>query len=249
MNAPKPPPPLFYHPDLNQPGGRAQVTDQEAVHIFRARRLGKGDTVHLTDGNGTLASCQLVSFVARPLTLELVIEKRETIQPAAVERVLAAALPKSESQSVMLDMATQLGMNRFIPLRCEHSVVGFQPRMRDRWQRIIRSACKQCRQCHFPLIDEQTDLATLLKTHAAARMLFGDRDGRSMAELDHGALQSALQSTPQIVLLVGPEGGFSDAESARLARCGVQGIALGAQVLRTETAAVALLAAANQLCD
>lgn len=238
-------PPLFHHPQLGEPGQLTTLSGDEAAHIHRARRLGSGDAVHLTDGNGNLAHCKLASCLPRPLTLELQIERIEKIPRSAVELVLAAAVPKGEAQAVLLDMATQLGVAAFIPLRCERSVVAFQPRMRPRWQRIIASACKQCRQCHFPVVEAEMDIPTLLQAAADTPILVGARDGLSLSRLDRRIIRGARR----IVLLVGPEGGLSRAESRMLARHGVANIALAAHILRIETAAIALLAVANQLIE
>ncbi|MGI9311842.1 MAG: RsmE family RNA methyltransferase, partial [bacterium] len=190
MTAP-PQPPLFHHPDLPAPGQRIVVGGDEAIHIARARRLGAGERVCLTDGDGRLAQCRVVSLAARPVAVELEIESVRTVARPAVEIALAAALPKGEAQAIMLDMAAQLGMARFIPLRCARSVVRFQPRMRARWRRIVRSACKQCRQCHFPRIDAEADLGALLAAERAATWLVGDRAGRSLSRLDRGILRGA----------------------------------------------------------
>ena len=237
-------PPLFYHADLAHSTAQTYITGSEAVHISRARRLGNGDEVHLTDGVGNLARGQIAQIDERPLRVQVSIQHRQYIAPPPVEIVLAAALPKGEHQSVMLDMATQLGMNRFIPLHCERSVVRLQPRMHERWLRIIHSASKQCRQCNFPTIDAATDLAELLERgddDSDRLVLVGAHDGIGISQLNH------QQSLSQVLLLIGPEGGFSPSELTRLARRAAFNIALGAQILRTETAAVALLAATNQM--
>ena len=242
MTEPNTLPPLFYHPELEESDQHVVIVGQEAAHISRSRRLGEGDSVHLTDGNGVLVRCRMVSLQPRPLVLQLAIEQREVVSRPTVEMVLAAALVKGERQSVMLDMATQLGMSRFIPLRCERSVVRFQPGMVVRWQRIIRSSCKQCRQCYFPILDEEKDITPVVEAKASTTLMWvGDHNGMSISQIDPGI----MKPVENIILLVGPEGGFSDIELEILAQHGASRVALGKQILRTETAAVSLLAAVN----
>lgn len=157
---------------------------------------------------------------------------------------LAASLPKGDRLSTMLDMATQLGIASFTPLKCDFSVVTLERKRQDptvRWNRIMLEACKQSRRASLPAIEEQATPTEVIERAATegATIVVGDASGRPPAELFSGV--------EHVVVLVGPEGGFSPAEESMLTEASDAGrlhrIAIGRGVLRVEAAATAMLAA------
>ena len=144
----------------------------------------------------------------------------------------------------MLSMATQLGMNSFIPLLCDYSVTRYDEKMHDRWQRIILSASKQCRQCYFPEIQSGRGLSEIIFQQGEDTVLIvGDHQGQSAIPL----FSRIEPNTKQVVFLIGPEGGFSDEELALMESQNVLKLRLSSQILRTEAAAVSMLSVINQI--
>ncbi len=243
---------FFYYAELADAGECIALEPREAIHAVRARRCDIGDAVCVTDGNGALAHCVVVECNARPASMRLRIVRIETAARDEIEIALACAIPKGDAQAVLLDSATQLGMHRFIPLAVERSVLRYRAAMGARWRRILISACKQSRRCYLPTIDAESTLDELLATRAPGdAWLAGARDGESLFAHKAGIIDvhanAQSRAVRRIVLLVGPEGGLNRAERELLARANVKHLALGAHVLRIETAAAALLAVANQL--
>ena len=232
--------PWFFAEHIAADGELVVLAADEARHATAARRLALGDTLTLFDGRGGLAQAAIAGLPTRGRGLELRVQSR--IQAPVPARYLhvAAALPKGDRAATLLDMATQLGMTAFTPLLCTHSVV--VPTRADRWQRICIEACKQSRRAYLPRLHEPASPLAAIQAfmsapaaNGAVCALYAHPSGRALAAADSGARRC--------LLLIGPEGGFSDDEVAAMTAAGAARIDLGAGILRVETAAVALLAA------
>ena len=201
--------PLFYSEQLAEPGATLVLAGDEAHHAAAARRLHIGDILWLFDGRGGIARATLLRVAPRGRTLELRVEERRT-EPAPRPVIhLACALPKGDRQNTMLDMATQLGMTRFTPLDCERSVVKPGANSVARWGKICLEACKQSRRFHLPVIETASTISDVVKRSAA--------DG-SEVWLAHPGAQAVTVAdavnriAKDVTILIGPEGGFTEAE-------------------------------------
>lgn len=236
--------PLFLHETLVREDRMINLDADEAAHATRSRRLDEGDRILVTNGAGLLGEGTVSAIGRKPLSVMVslisVVETPVT-KPAIT---LATALPKGERLHTLLDMATQLGVSAFQPLECARSVVRYQPKMRDRWYRVIVSAAKQCRQTRLPaLLEPVTPERLVAKRQGDSLLVYGDAGSESLC---HGA-RGIMRPPGNLVLIVGPEGGFDNDELTMLDQCaGALGVSCGPLVLRTETAGVALLSIANQ---
>ena len=235
--------PWFHVESLPEPGGAVSLDKQEAKHASGPRRLGPGDEVVLFDGHGRRAEGRIAGRDDRgDLEVEVGTHEVESVETPRID--LAASLPKGDRLSTMLDLATQLGIASFTPLKCDFSVVTLERKRQDpteRWKRIMLEACKQSRRAVLPSIEEQATPAESIERAIAAgtTVAVGDASGTGPAE--------ALSGIDRVLILVGPEGGFSPAEEARLTEDSEAGrihrVAIGRGVLRVETAAAAMIAA------
>jgi len=235
-------PPYFFAPQLGDAPGELTLEGDEARHARSARRLSAGEAVAVFDGRGGVGLGRVaLSERHGPLVLQIDHLSRE---PRPRPLVLASALPKGDRLSVLLDMATQLGMTRFVPLICERSVVVPAERGRARWERVCMEACKQSRRAWLPALDAPRAVERAADwLDGVPRWWAADPDGADVRE----AARDDSAKRDGVGLLVGPEGGFTAHELARLADCGVRPLSLGAAILRVEAAAVAGLAALS-LC-
>jgi 16S rRNA (uracil1498-N3)-methyltransferase len=232
---------FFYCPSLQETDTRATLTGDEARHASGARRLRPGDRVTLFDGRGLTASAELAEVRDRGLSVEFQVREHHR-QPAPAPALhLACALPKGDRLGTLLDMGTQLGMSSFTPLRCEHSVVRPGDGASDRWRRIVLEACKQSRRAWLPEILPAAGPAEVARAAVArgAPVWIAHPDGPPPA--------AAIAAGDNQWFLIGPEGGFSKSEVTGAEAAGARRIGLGDGILRIETAAIALLAAAR-LC-
>ena len=238
-------PPVFFAASLGLEQHHVALNSDEAAHAIKVRRMRIGDPIHVTNGEGLLGKGVIVSLIPKPASVSVEIRAISTQPPPQITLTLASAIPKGERQSTLLDMAVQLGVNVILPLDCEHSVVRFQNKMRGRWARVIRSACKQSRQLHLPRIKPQKTVEAVLEGVTDKTLIvFGDMFGESIYQVAEGI----ISPVDHILLLVGPEGGFSESEQSNLSAVPhAHALSAGEQILRTETAAIALTTLAAQL--
>jgi 16S rRNA (uracil1498-N3)-methyltransferase len=236
--------PLFFHDAPLVEKSRIEITGSEAGHILQSRRLSLGDEITLADGKGLSATAVIERVKNGQRSLIANIIRVEKICRSPVRRILAAAIPKGDRQAVLLNMATQLGMDEYWPLHCDRSVVRFQDKMRERWHRLIVGACKQSRQFYFPTVGSEKRIDNIIANESSQRLVVvGDVKGLSIFDVKKQLTEDILE----ILMLIGPEGGFSTREQELLEQKNILKLRLGNQILRTETASVSLLATVNQL--
>ncbi len=229
-------PPWFYGPGLKERPALFDLAPEESRHLAGSRRLRVGDDITVFDGVGTTAAGQVLEIDSRQLKVRVALAGYQSVDEDLPRIHLMSAVPKGDRQSTLLDMATQLGMSDYTPLLCERGASVPSERATARWQRIMIEACKQSRRPWIPKIHSPASLKTVTTGKHGARqmMIVADLTGGRMSQI------SAL-SLDEIVLLVGPEGGFSSAEIGQIHETGATLVALGSALLRTETAAVALV--------
>jgi len=158
---------------------------------------------------------------------------------------LIQGISKGERMDVTLQKATELGASHISPVTCERSVVRLDEeraeRRHERWSNILHSACEQCGRNRIPQLDELQKLE-----HVLRETQLSDTTRIVLAPTGTSTLGEIAPST-QLSVLIGPEGGLSDAEIELAVACGFTPIKLGTRILRTETAGLAILAAAQTL--
>lgn len=227
--------PLFYCPTLADTDDIV-LTGDEARHVA-VQRLRVGDAIALFNGRGELARGAVRAFTRQHVQVHIAQRHREPPPRPRVD--LYTAVPKGERFAVLLDMATQLGVSRVVPLRWQRSVAERGARANERWQRICVEACKQSRRVHAPEVAAAVPLEEAARQAGAAgaRLLVAHlhNDARPLLTLD-------VAAADHLALFVGPEGGLTDPEAELLRETGAQFVRLGNDVLRIETAAVVFVA-------
>ena len=231
----------FYCGDAQCEASQSLVlVGDEAHHLARVRRIGVGAIVELFDGRGFATRAAVVSIarnevVLRPEGLPLL----DRLPPFRL--ILATAVPKGDRLDWLVEKATELGVDRFVPILNERSVVSPGLAKLARLRRNVIEASKQCGRNRLMTIDEPLPWPELLRS-------FGAIEPRLVAH--PGGVPFGLWPRPragsEAIIALGPEGGFTSGEinAAKDAGWGLAG--LGATVLRMETAglsaAVRLLA-------
>jgi 16S rRNA (uracil1498-N3)-methyltransferase len=230
--------PLFYSVALAA-GDEIVLTGDEANHI-KVQRLQTGAPIALFDGFGLVVRGNIRTISRREVRV-VVTDRRHV--PARIPRVeLYCAVPKGDRMSVLLDMATQLGMHGFTPIRWQRGVVEPGARSEARWRRICIEACKQSRRLRLPEITTPMTLADGIaraRGFGACMVVAHPQSGISPA------LVPTIAEARGIALFIGPEGGLTDGEIRTLQVAEASFVDLGDAVLRIETAAVALLVAVS----
>lgn len=225
------------------PGGRLRLDGEEGRHATTVRRITAGEPVDVADGAGALARCTVVAAGRDALDLE-VLERVEVAVPSP-RLVLVQALAKGGRDEQAVETATEVGVDVVVPWQAERSVVLWRgdrgERSRRRWESTARAAAKQARRARVPVVElaaTTADVVRLLDGCATGLLL------HEQARLPLAAVTPPAQG--DVVVVVGPEGGISPAESQAFAAAGAHAVRLGPEVLRTSTAgpvALALLAA------
>lgn len=226
-------------------GDRLELTGAEARHAVTVRRLRAGEALDLVDGAGTRAQCELLRGEKDTLTVTVHRLHRE---PAPTPRLtLVQALAKGDRDLQAVQSATELGVDRVIPWQAERAVVRLKPeraaRTMAKWDATLTAAAKQSRRSHWP------ELAAPVTTTALAELIAAEPDTRwyvlhesgTRGWHEHDAAEWAAATS--LAVIVGPEGGIGDAETARLTTAGAEVLTLGPLVLRSSTAGPAALAA------
>ncbi len=229
-------------------GAEITITGGAANHIGRVLRLKAGDEITLFNGEGGEYNATLTTIERNTVrVLARDFNPRECESPLQI--TLAQGISRSERMDYTLQKSVELGINRIIPLTTERCGVKFDAKRAAKrlqhWRGIIISACEQCGRNRIPEILPVTSLTNWLDQpyDETLPLVLHHRATISLKQLTPPSVAASEPPPRPISLLIGPEGGLSEGEIERAAQCGFQEIQFGPRVLRTETAAVATLAA------
>jgi 16S rRNA (uracil1498-N3)-methyltransferase len=229
------------------PGRACLLPPPQAHHALRVRRLARGESVILFNGDGTEYAATVVHASRDRFALE-VTGGEAVDREAPFAATLAQALTGGERMDYTIQKAVELGVAAIQPLETRRSVVRLTAdRARGRaahWQAVVIAACEQCGRNRVPPVAPLARLDAFLAGQGAQRD--GARQVLLSPRAAHGLSELGRPAGP-VVLLAGPEGGFSPEEEQAAERAGFRPVRLGPRVLRTETAAVAALAAMQAL--
>jgi 16S rRNA (uracil1498-N3)-methyltransferase len=228
-------PPVFVAPTAHLAGERITLRGQEGKHASTVRRLQPGERADITDGAGTVAECVVAAAGPGELALS-VIGRRSEPRPQP-QLTVVQAIPKGDRGELAVELLTEVGADVIVPWAAERCVAVWRGeravRSRRRWESAAEQAAKQSRRSWFPVVAEQADLAAAVGLVSAAALAI---------VLDPAAPASAatirLPAKGEIVLVVGPEGGLSPAETGAFLAAGGIPARLGPTVLRASTAGV-----------
>jgi len=235
---------FFVDPE-NLVGQTAILTGTEARHISVVLRLTTGTIITLFDGSGSYYEAQLTRISPARVETKIIsilphIDSPEDLPPALH---LGIGLLKGKKMDLIIQKTTELGIKSLHPFRSRYCAAHESTAGRhSRWQKIALEACKQCNRPKPPVLHKVTDFKDLLSATAEdkydLKIIFWEEEGQKTLQKTlgpSGEIQSAL-------ILIGPEGGFSDDEVEQAKKAGYQPVTLGSRILRTETAAIAAVA-------
>lgn len=236
--------PRFYLPALPPHAKRVELPPDAAHHAAKVLRLQAGDKITLFDGEGGEHPATITQINKLGVIAEIgPWQDRECESPLHV--TLAQAISSGDKMDYTLQKAVELGISHIQPLSSERSVVrlsGERAEKRVRhWQQVVISACEQSGRNRVPEVAPILSLADWLGT------LSGDGIRLTLAPDATATLRELPPPCAPLTLLIGPEGGLSGSEIRAAASRGFTAVRLGPRVLRTETAALAALAAMQAL--
>lgn len=224
-----------------RPESRVELPADAAHHATRVLRLSDGDAVVLFDGRGGEYDARL-AVPARGAASAMTAARRDVERESPLQVTLVQGVSSSDKMDFTVQKAVELGVAAIQPVLTARSVVRLQgereAKKRAHWQRIAVAACEQCGRNRVPEVADPLPLDRYRAPAGASLLLLSPTGALRLGE--------AAPRSP-LVLAVGPEAGFSEEEEEGLRRAGFAGVRLGPRVLRTETAALAALAALNAL--
>lgn len=232
--------------DVDPRDAARAVLDATAARHLRALRLTRGDEVCAIVGPGREHAAVIERLERERAVLSLGAALPPSGRDPAVERALAIGLGDAARMDVAIEKATELGATAIQPFAAERSQTRTVAAARlERWRRIARAACEQCGRTREPAVRPCVDFDGLLASLPRGEEVWLLTPRRATRE--ERAVAAAARRRAPAVLVVGPEGGLSEAETARLLEHGARPMSLGRSTLRFETAAIAALAAAAAL--
>ena len=217
-------------------GDKVLLTGEEAHHASRVARRKPGERLWLIDGAGTAYEAEVVAVDKAAVECRILRELSAWGEPRA-RITLAPGLLKGSRFDLVIEKAVELGAMAIEPLECARSVAAGASRSRlARWQALARAAAKQCRRARVPTVNQPCTPREL-----AARIAGFDAAFVAWEEESDDFLRAGEPLEGSVLLVVGPEGGFTDEETALFREAGGRAVSLGARRLRSETAALCAL--------
>lgn len=227
---------FFAEGPLPDDAGTLPLSEGDAHHLRAVLRLASGDEIVLVHSGRAVRVA--LTRVSDTIEGEAIGELPVAGSPRVT---LVQGLAKGEKMDDIVRHATEIGVGRFVPLAAERSVVRLDPAKAaarvDRWRRIATEAAKQSQQAAVPVVEPVARIGDLRALLSGALVLVCWEDAA-----DAPGIAAAITRTPdadrEVAVVVGPEGGLTQAEVDTLVRDGAVAVTLGASILRTETAGI-----------
>ena len=227
-----------------------KITDEltiggnDANHLARSLRARRGDKITAVDATGNCAVLELIDFDKATIKARRVSDIKKIIDDKKI--ILADCLPKQNRFDNIIEKATELGVYKIEPLISERTIARPREGKLERWQRIAKEAAEQCARDTIPEIGQIRTLDDWLKEISPLNdtlLLF-------CWENEPKTTIREILSTCEgdIIVLIGPEGGFSEQEVKNIKNVGGISVTLGKRILKTDTAAISVLAMINYEC-
>ena len=232
----------FFVEGVHAVGDRVAFAPDDAHKLATVLRKRNGDRVQVVDSGGIVYAATL-QLAGRDVgaTLDERLDRGEI--EAALRVTIAQAVPKGQKMDLVIEKATELGAHAIVPVRSAR-VIGHDtsPAKLERWRRIAKSAAQQSGRVRVPDVAEVHDWEALLATFRRYDRVYVPWELAEPAPL-RGVFECDLAGARNVLVVIGPEGGFAAEEVARARDAGARTISLGRRILRTETAALVVLSA------
>ncbi len=223
---------LFYSPDITSNGAEFIFSKEESRHMIRVLRKVEGDILYITDGQGLLFEVEIVIASANKCIVKILQAQHKA--PSNYHLHIAIAPTKLNDRfEWFLEKATEIGIQEISPIICDHSERKILKE--ERLQKILQSAMKQSQQMYLPKLNTLTTFSSFLATYkneSASKYIAHCYNNEKFS------LKNDVVLNQSYLILIGPEGDFSQSEVDKCLSAGFKPITLGDSRLRTETAAI-----------
>ncbi|MEA3328564.1 MAG: 16S rRNA (uracil(1498)-N(3))-methyltransferase [Candidatus Omnitrophota bacterium] len=238
----------FYVSPENIGSSEIWISGKEAHHIIDVMRLAPGDEVVVFDGEGKEYEGIIKQESGQSVLIKINSVKR-LVKQKLVKIILAQAIPRKARMDYLVQKCTELGVEQIIPLSTGRTVVklnGSRLASRcQRWQRIAVEASKQCGRIRISRIREVSSFKKVIgqiKSYDLALIPCLDKQGKSLKKVLAVYKRTGSAKSREIIIFIGPEGGFTPEEIRMAREAGAVLVSLGESILKSDTAAVASIA-------
>jgi len=219
---------------------RAVLAGDAAHHLGRVLRAEPGQLYELSDGTSVWLG--RIEFAGKD-RIDFSLVEPIPVRTSALDKTLLLSIVKFDAFELALEKATELGVNRIIPLaaaRSEKGLLVAAQKRSERWKKIVFESSQQARRIRLPVIDPVTAAKDAFAAACETKLMLSERpDAPPLREI------LGARRAHTVVLAIGPEGGWTDDEFAAACKVGFAEASLGSLILRAETAVIACLAAVN----
>ncbi|ARF67174.1 16S rRNA (uracil(1498)-N(3))-methyltransferase [Paenibacillus larvae subsp. pulvifaciens] len=223
-----------------------RIEGDDAHHLVRVMRAQAGNKIIVSDGLSREALAQITEVDKAVVTAAIIEERPMTAEPR-IQVWVAQSLPKADKMETVIQKGTEIGAARFLPFVSERTVVQYdakkETKRTQRWQKIAKEAAEQAHRNRIPVVEGVHSWKQILEQTArmdAAWICYEKEDSLQIRDalFQADALKRNDDKPVRIMLIVGPEGGFTEKEIEQAEESGCRSIGLGTRILRTETAAM-----------
>lgn len=215
------------------------ITGADAHYVRAVLRLKSGDRLELLDGTGQVYEAEIIGLAKSQVQVKIISSRPAGNEPR-VKVTLAQALPKGSKMDFVIEKSVELGVNRIIPVLTERTI-GKNAKL-DRWRKLAKEAAEQSGRAIIPEISALTNFTDILKLKSQFDLTLIPWELEKEISLKSILTTQPPNQLTTILIVIGPEGGFSQKEVEQARAIGWQTVSLGKRILRTETAGLAVLA-------
>jgi 16S rRNA (uracil1498-N3)-methyltransferase len=228
---------LYYTDKKNIFSTYLRITGAEAHHITRVMRHQQGDMLYVTDGEGNEYQTMLKTYDNKSVEASIINKTRKAREPK-ISITLAQSAIKGNHMDFIVEKATELGVNEIIPIITERTIARISENKIDRYQKLMLAAMKSSTRTRLPYIIKPVTYEQLLESAANYDLnLLAWEDEKN--DRLHNVLPADFVN--KVLLIIGPEGGFTEKEVTEAKAYGVKCFSMGPRRLRAETAALSAL--------
>ena len=218
----------------------------DARHISKVLRMQPGAQLQIVSDDGVSAMAEITAIDSERVTVRCLEKLAESHEPR-VKLVLAQGLAKGEKLDFIIQKAVDMGAYSVIPVEMEHSVVRLDgvkaAKKVERWQKIAESAAKQSKRDIIPEVQPVQSMAEMLaQCDCQTKIIAYECEDRLSLKAALKAAEAA-GGISELLLIIGPEGGISEAELEQARQAGAVPVSLGRRILRAETAGLVAISA------
>ncbi len=240
---------IFFVPPSQIKNQNITIWGQDAHHIQNVLKMSKGEKIIIQDGENHKYLCEIEEITAEKIIAKI-IKQENSLSENKIKIALAQSLPKASKLDFIIQKTTELGIDKIIPFTSERSIPRIEEKISaklTRWQKIAQSAASQSGRSHIPQVESLKtweEILSGIKNYGLSLIPWENEKENSLKSI---LLQNKIPQN--ILVIIGPEGGFSHAEVNSAKKMGAIPISLGPRILRCETAPLNIISILNYVFE